>query len=652
MAKVLFSSWSGNLIDERGKIPGEQLDLDKLNLPGRVDGAELKAFVGWSGLVIADPQVDVVEILKTYFQKVQQESCGRCIPCRVGSKAIADRLEKITAGKGNRADLSAMGWLGRVMKDSSLCELGQSAPLPLLTALEHFPDSFNAYLNGEQPVSGGSFSYRSILTAPCQNGCPAHVNIPGYIRCIKEGCYEDSLGIIREKTPLVGVLGRVCVHPCESNCRRQPVDEAISIRVLKRFVADFAVHNETPAAPGPALPADAPKIAVIGAGPAGLNAAYQLARKGYRVTIYEALPVAGGMLAVGIPSYRLPRDILNAEIELVKAQGVEIKLNTRIGTDLTLDQLRQDGFKAICIATGLHLSSSMGVEGEEAGYQGFIPGVEYLRSVNLNRPIELGKKMAVIGGGNVAMDCARSSLRMGVKEVYLVYRRSRKEMPANEAEIIAAAEEGVKFVLLANPTRILAENGRVMGMECVRMELGEPDSSGRRRPVPVKGSEFILDVDMIVPAIGQVADFSFLPPDSGVEINKRGTIEADPDTMATAAPDLFAGGDAVLGARTVIEAIATGNKAAEAIDAYLREGAASAGDRAVMERFTEKMGVYNPDEVPEMVGGRERQEEECLPVGERLHGFIETELGFKGPLEALREAERCACCVRLGLAVF
>jgi formate dehydrogenase beta subunit len=330
---------------------------------------------------------------------------------------------------------------------------------------------------------------------------------------------------------------------------------------------------------------------------------------------------------------------------------VEIKLNTRIGKDITFEELRRDGFEAILVATGLHDSASMGVEGEDAGYKGFFPGVEYLRRVNLNQEIELGRRAAVIGGGNVAMDCARSSLRLGIEEVYLVYRRSRAEMPANEAEIIAAEEEGVKFCLLANPTRILAENGRIVGMECIRMELGEPDSSGRRRPVPVKGSEFILDVDMVIPAIGQVADLSFLSGDSGVEITKRGAIAADSLTMATTAPGVFAAGDAVLGARTVIEAVASANKAAEAIDHYLRTGEAALPEHMIMEDFIEKTGVYDPEEKPPLIGNLPREEESCLPVSDRLKGFAEAELGFDGPPVALREAGRCAACLRLGMAV-
>ena len=651
MAKVFFSSWNNKLIDEREKDPAERKELAELSLPEKLGEAPLKAFVGWEGLVVVDPQVNIVQTLHRYFEEVQKESCGRCVPCRIGTRAIANLLGKIVEGEGEAADLEVLERLGTMVKESSLCELGQSSPVPLLHALEHFRDDFEAYLQKPVKAADNGLSYRPILTAPCRNGCPAHIDIPWYIGMIGAGNYEASLALIHDKTPLAGVLGRVCVHPCEENCRRLPLDEALSIRVLKRFVADFELRNKAAAAAVKEAGEEREKVAIIGAGPAGLDAAYHLAQRGYRVTIFEALPVAGGMLAVGIPSYRLPWDILNTEVDMVKALGVEIKLNTRIGKDITFEQLQEQGYAAILIATGLHESATMGVEGEDAGYKGFIPGVEYLRQVNLEEEMELGRRAAVIGGGNVAMDCARSSLRMGIEEVYLVYRRSRAEMPANEAEIAAAEEEGVKFHLLANPSRIIAEDGQVVGMECIRMELGEPDSSGRRRPVPVPGSEFILDVDMIIPAIGQVSDLTFLPEESAVEVTRWGTIEAEDLTMTTAAPGIFAAGDIVLGARTVIEAVASANKAAEAIDSYLRTGKAVATERTVMETFIEQLGVYNPDEQPPLIANRPREEEGCLAVAERVRGFSEAELGFEGPPTALREAERCACCLRLGMAV-
>ncbi len=649
MAKIYFSSWNGQVIDGRDKELNQRLETSELNLPDQLNGRPVRAFLGWGGLVIVDPEINIVEALRVFFKQVQKESCGRCIPCRIGSQVIAEKLDRLVVGKGTASDLQVLARLGRLVKDCSLCQLGQSSPVPLLEALSYFAPDFEACLGRDRPASQKLY-YHSLLTTPCQNGCPAHIDIYKYIGGIREGCYQEALKVIREKTPLVGTLGRVCVHPCEDNCRRQLVDEPLSIRVLKRFVADEEVKRRR-IPPEQQVTGNRIKVAVIGSGPAGLTAAYRLAGKGYEVTILEALPVAGGMLAVGIPSYRLPREILNAEIDLVRSRGVEIKLNTRVGSDLPLTRLWEEGFKAIFVATGLHQSSSMRVEGEDAGYRGFIPGVEFLRRANLGQSMELGERVAVIGGGNVAMDCARSSLRLGAGEVNLVYRRSRAEMPANEEEVIAAEEEGVNYHLLANPTRILAENGRVTGMECIRMELGEPDSSGRRRPVPVEGSEFVMKLDTIVPAIGQIADLSLLGENSGVGISRRGTLEADLSTMATSVPGIFAGGDVVLGARTVVEAVATGNRAAEAMDAYLKLGKILVNPQVALEQFIEQVGVFNSNEKVSLVGGKSRQTEEALPVSERLTGFNEVELGFKSPVEAVCEAERCAFCLSLGMVI-
>ena len=652
MAKVFFSSWNGVVTDERKKALEDRMDLEELDVPSKLDHKDLKAIVGWAGLIIVDPEVNVIEALKEYFYNVQNESCGRCIPCRAGSKVIADCLEGLTSGTGTEKDIDYLEEISALIKDSSLCELGISSPVPLQHALKHFREDFEAYLNGNSPAVEKEREYRSILTAPCRNGCPAHINIPKYIECIREGNYEEALAVNREKTPLVGTLGRVCVHPCESNCNRQPYDQALSIRLLKRYAADFGARNDYDKKKKYSKPpAGADRVAIVGAGPAGLNAGYQLAQKGYNVTIFEALPVAGGMLAVGIPSYRLPRDILNAEIALVTNLGVEIRYNTRVGVDITLDQIWEEGYKAIFVASGLHDSATMGCKGEDACYYGYMPGVEFLRKINLGEEVELGDRVAVIGGGNVAMDCARSAVRLGVKEVHLIYRRSRTEMPANKAEIDAAEEEGIKFHLLANPTCILEEKGVVSGMECIQMELGEPDDSGRRRPIPLDGSEFILSADTVIPAIGQVADFCYLNEDCGMEVTKWGTLAVDEETMASDHPGIFAGGDAVLGARTIIEAIASANRAAEAIDSYLRKGKSAVGLQVKLEGHIEKLGVYNENTVPEMIGDRRRLEEEVSPVDERMHNFDEAELGFKCPSAVVKEAERCVKCLRLGLTV-
>ena len=660
MGKVVFSSWSRDLKDCRNQPMEKWPEAEEIGLPSSLANESLKAIVGWDGLVVYDPDLDVVEAVREYFQRVQEESCGRCIPCRVGTAMIARVMEKIVQGSGKEEDLDNLQRWGKVVQDASYCELGQSSTKPLLDALQHYPEEFKARVAADdeeetknEVPAPPSYTYHSTVTAPCLNGCPAHVDIPCYLGNIREGHFEDSLATIREKTALAGSLGRVCVHPCEENCRRLQLDEPVSIRNLKRFVADFEIDLDRDP-PEEAYRQEASrdgKIAVIGAGPAGLSAAYQLAQLGYSVTIFEKLPVAGGMLAVGIPAYRLPREILNREVELVKKAGVEIKYNTAVGEDVTFDSLKKDGYQGIFIAAGLHESANMRVEGEDAGYKGFIPGVKFLRNISLGEKMDdMGERIAVIGGGNVAIDCARSSLRQGAKEVYIVYRRSRSEMPAHDVEIEDAEEEGVKYLLLANPSKILAEGGKVTGLECIRMQLGEPDESGRRRPVPIEGSEFVLDVDTIVPAIGQVPDFSFITDDSGVEMDKWGNIKADPVTMETSAPGVFAGGDAVLGAATVIEAIATGNKAAYYMDQYLQQGKIEVREEDRMQQLLDEMKVYDEEENVDQPAGLCRELEPYQSVESRIKDFSEVGQGLSNT-QSLVESERCLRCYRVLLAV-
>ncbi|KAF0123567.1 MAG: NADPH-dependent glutamate synthase beta chain-like oxidoreductase, partial [bacterium] len=337
-------------------------------------------------------------------------------------------------------------------------------------------------------------------TSPCKATCPAHIHVQGYIALIAKGRYEEALALIKKDNPLPAICGRVCHHPCEARCTRGKVDEPVAIDFLKRFVADIELTSKEKKLPEIEEKREE-RIAIIGSGPAGLTSAYYLALKGYNVTIFESLPVAGGMLAVGIPEYRLPKDILNAEIDYIKGLGVEIRTNTRIGVDLTIQDLKQDGYKAIFLAVGSHISRKLGIEGEDL--QGVVHGVHFLRDISLGKKVPLGERVAVIGGGNVAIDSVRTALRLGAKEAFIIYRRSIEEMPANEEEIEEAEEEGIKIHCLVAPVRILGKDGRVVGLECIRMKLGEPDESGRKRPIPIEDSGFIIEVDAVIPAIGQ-----------------------------------------------------------------------------------------------------------------------------------------------------
>jgi NADPH-dependent glutamate synthase beta subunit-like oxidoreductase len=397
----------------------------------------------------------------------------------------------------------------------------------------------------------GAFTIEKQGISPCKVTCPAHISVQGYVALVAEGKYQEALKLIKEENPLPAVCGRVCHHPCEAACMRSQVDEPVAIDSIKRFVADLDLNSETRYIPE-IKPKRKEKVAVIGSGPAGLTCGYYLAIEGYQVTVFEKLPVLGGMLTVGIPSYRLPRDIIEAEIQVIRELGVQFKTGVDIGEDITIGELREEGYKAFFVAIGAHECKVLGVEGEDL--DGVHPGVDYLREVNLGNHVSLGDRVAVVGGGNVAMDAVRTSLRLGSSEPFIVYRRSLEEMPASEEEIEECREEGIEIHFLTNPTRIISENGRVKAIECVKMRLGEPDESGRRRPEPIAGSEFLIEVDSVIPAIGQESDWACLTEECVCTLSDWNTMQVDPLTLQSNDPDIFAGGDAVHGPRTVIGA--------------------------------------------------------------------------------------------------
>lgn len=410
-------------------------------------------------------------------------------------------------------------------------------------------------------------------TPICQETCPVHIDIRKYIGLIADGRYLDALAVIRERNPLPAICGRVCNHPCEGACNRGKQDEAVAIDALKRFVADYELElkkqGKIPKPVAPPVNEKLGKVAVVGSGPAGLTVAHDLALQGIRSTVFEAAPVPGGMLWLAIPEYRLPRDIIQTEVDYICDLGVELKLNTPINKEYTIDDLLKDGYRAVFLGIGAHQGLKLGVPGED-DYEGFLDCIVFLRRVNLGDTTKPGRKVIVIGGGNSAIDAARTALRLGSEEVHIVYRRTVKEMPANPWEIEEAERDGVKITYLAAPVQILGENGKVVGMRCTRMKLGKLDASGRRSPVPIKGSEFDIEADIIVPAISQQPDVSFLHEGHGLAINKWNSFDVNSRTMQTNRPEIFAGGDAVTGPATVIQAIAAGHQAASSIEKFLK----------------------------------------------------------------------------------
>lgn len=465
-------------------------------------------------------------------------------------------------------------------------------------------------------------------TAPCKAGCPAHISIPGFVGSIVEGRYDEGLKLIKEEMPFPGICGRICPHPCEMQCNRGSIDKPVAIEALKRFLADTDKKSHRPYIPKKKQVKEE-KVAIIGSGPAGLTAAYYLAIEGYLVTVFEKHSVEGGMMALGIPEFRLPRNILQAEIDIIKKLGVEIKLNFEVGKDCSFDEL-QKFYQAIFIGVGCGRSLKLGIPGEDE-LLGVIDGLSFLREINLgNLPRSRGR-VVVIGGGNTAVDCARVARRLGYQHVAIIYRRTREEMPAYSKEVDEAVEEGIDIMFLTAPLEILAENGKVSGIECIRMELGDPDGSGRRRPIPIKGSEFKVKTDVVVSAIGQMPELSCLPDKNDFDISKHGLIEVDAANGMTNISGVFAGGDVVSGPKTVVEAVALGKLAALSIDRYLK-----GKDIKVVHRRNWK-GITDAFKG---AGIKEREPMSLLSLPERKQTFKEVELGFSED-QAKKEAGRC-----------
>jgi NADH-quinone oxidoreductase subunit F len=613
-----------------GGPSGGCIPIEHLNTPVDYEAVtKLGAIMGSGGLIVMDENNCMVDVAKFFLQFTRDESCGKCTPCRAGIPKMLEILNKITRGKGTMEDLDVLSELAEMVGSASLCGLGQTAPNPVLSTLRHFRAEYEAHIIDKHCPAAVC---QPLFKAPCQHTCPVELDCPGYIALIKEGKYADAYRLIRQRLPFPMSVGRVCDHPCEVKCRRAQVDESVAIRDLKRMAADYAYEHGVEFKP-PMKPRKPERVAIVGAGPAGLTAAYELVREGYNVTIFEALPVAGGMMAVAIPEYRLPKKILQAEIDNILKLGVELKLNTRIDD---IENLFKEGYKAVFISCGAHKGDKMGIPGEDV--EGVFDAIEYLRELSLGKKPQIGKKVAVVGGGNSAIDAARDSLRQGATEVHILYRRERMDMPAIDEEIEAAENEGIHVDCLTAPTRVLSQNGKVTGLECIRMELKGFDSSGRRTPEPVKGSEYTIAVDTVIEAIGQRPDTSFIK--DGVKIAKGGTITADPRTLATDRLGVFAGGDAVTGPKTVIWAVAAGQRAATSIKRYLQG--------KPLSPFVERDG-YEPIEIPSIAPTEEEVKERArmhpaeADTKERKSSFKEVVLAFR-PAEAREEASRCLRC--------
>ncbi|HEY33564.1 MAG TPA: FAD-dependent oxidoreductase [Dehalococcoidia bacterium] len=604
-----------------GCLPASQLDLpvdyESLNQAGTIMGS--------GGFVVADEDTCMVDMAKFFLAFTQDESCGKCTPCRVGTRHMLDILERISQGKGEPDDIDTLERLSQLIKSTSLCQLGGTAPNPVLTTLRYFREEYEEHIEKKRCEAGVC---QMMVRAPCQNACPAGVDVPRYIRAIMQGKPGVATAVVRERVPFPAVLGYVCVHFCEAKCRRGELDEAIAIRLLKRYAAerddgDWKQRIKK-------APPTGKKVAIAGSGPAGLTAAYYLAKQGHTVTVFEAEPEPGGLLRYGIPEYRLPNRIVAKEIGDIVDVGVEIRTNNPLKD---LAPTFEQGYDAILLATGALSSRKMGIPGEDA--QGVMHALDFLKRVNSGEKVELGKKVAVIGGGNAAVDAARTALRLGTEQVSIIYRRSREELPALSEEIEEAEHEGIKLDVLAAPTKVLSDNGRLTGLQCIRMELGSPDAGGRRRPVPQEGSEFDVAVDNVIIAVGQEVPKSTLPQE--LEFTGFDTLQVDPETLQTNIDGVFAGGDVVSGPADVIASITAGRLAASSIDQYL------GGDGDIDEVLAPPEGEAEPFNVEEAEGEKYRIAMKLLPLEKRGNCFDLVELGYEIG-EAVEEAGRCLRC--------
>lgn len=621
---------------QTGGPSGGCIPASHFSLPIDYDSlARAGSIMGSGGLIVMDEKTCIVDVAKYFMKFLMDESCGKCFTCRKGTQRMYEILEDITTGVAKLEDLDLLEQLAYVIKDTTMCGLGQSAPNPVLSALRYFRSEFEQHINEKKCKA---YICRDLVGAPCQAACPIGTEAWKYIAHIAQGEYEQAYQVIREANPFPSVCARVCSHPCESQCRSgQFGNSPIAIRAMKRFITD----QIDPDVYKPQRVADAdrelPPVAIVGSGPAGLTAAHYLSLQGYKSTIFEADDRPGGMLVSGIPEYRLPRDTLTKEINSLIDENVTLKCNTKLGVDFTIDSLFDDGFKAVFLAMGAHKSTLINLENENT--QGVFSGIHFLKNFNLQGKSLATGNVVVVGGGDSAVDAAGVAIRQkGVKSVTLLYRRTRYEMPAQARDIDMALEEGVKLVTLANPISIFSENGKLIGIKCIKNRLGEIDSSGRRSPIPVPDTEFDLMADTLIVSIGDKPAIDFIST-MGINVTNWNTLQIDRETLATNRSGVFAGGDVVTGPNTVVEAIAAGKKAAIMIRRYLN------GQQLKQPAVAQLPSVYiapSPDKIAD-IEGIKRAEPPTQPAASRRYDFREVESAFSVE-DATREACRCLRC--------
>jgi NADH-quinone oxidoreductase subunit F len=628
---------------QTGGPSGGCIPKDLLHLEVDFDSlSEVGSMMGSGGMIVMDEDTCMVDVARYFIDFLKDESCGKCVPCREGIKRMLEILERICRGEGRDGDVQQLEDISAGMKDAALCALGTSAPNPVLSTIRYFRDEYEEHIKHKKCPAAVC---RKIVSSACQHTCPLEMDVPVYIALIAKGLFAEAAEVIREKNPLPSICSRVCHRPCEAKCAAGQFGDAIPINDLKRFATDYERENGNGSKTVVKKPQPQyEKVAVIGSGPAGLTAAHDLAKAGYAVTVFEALPTAGGMLAVGIPEYRLPRDILDYDIGKILALGIELKTNTRIGDDLTLDDLRSQGYKAILVAVGLHDGKPLKIEGVDR--EGVLQGVQFLEDVALGKPTTVGNRVVVIGGGNVGIDCARSALRTGAQDVHMVFLEALDAMLAHPWDIKEALDEGIVFHPDRGPKRILEKNGRIAGLETLEC-VSIFDDDGKFNPVLQAGTESFIDADTIIIAIGQVADWSFMGDGIAAARSPEGTLLADRETLMTDIPGVFAAGDIFHGPATVTGAMATGRVAASSIHRYLR-GVSLEREYKVTRPIRREEPLELADEEAQRIAELGRCRVPESPVENRRSSFDEV----RGCITADVAIEQAKRCLRCDLEVF
>jgi NADH-quinone oxidoreductase subunit F len=621
---------------QMGGPSGGCVPKEFLNLPVDYDTLQsIGAIMGSGGMVVMDENNCMVEIARFFLNFTQSESCGKCAPCRLGTTQLLSILTRITKGEGRMEDLAALRAIGKTVTETSLCGLGQTCAKPALSTLRYFLNEYEEHIK-EKRCTGAVCE--SMVISPCQHACPAGIDVPNYVAAVAKGNYEKAVTIIRERNPFPAVCGRVCIHPCETKCRRGELDDSVSIRLLKRFAADWYYdHMALPDHPFPVTRRK--KVAVVGAGPAGLTCAYFLAQAGFSTTVFEAKSRGGGMLDITMPEFRLPREVVLAEIEYIERCGVSVIYDAPVDAGHTVNDLISEGYSAVFIAAGAQASKRLEIPGEDESMEGLHYGLTYLARVKAGEAVPLKGRVIVIGGGNVAMDVARTALRSGADAVQIFYRRTLEEMPAWGKEVDEALEEGILVHPLWAPSRIIAENGVLKGVEFAQSRTVANDDGTSRLDVDQNHTR-IVDAEALIIAVGQAPDASFLTKDSQIERNLWGQLTVDKNTLSTNIPGIFAGGDFTTGPSTVIEAIASGRRAALAIQNHLegKTGRLTVRDEKTALHETAGLALDADDEGPRARVAARRESPRL-----RRTDFREVESGFTEK-EARAEALRCLRC--------